>query len=67
MAGNPLRAVTGETTLDINGNTVVANLGDLKYDASHNVIMQTYQNAHAYGAVLAAHAADQTARTSWSR
>ncbi len=58
MAGNPLRAVTGEATFDSSGNAVTANLGDLKYDSFGHLIMQTFQNTHAYGDLLAAHAAD---------
>jgi Ca2+-binding RTX toxin-like protein len=53
MPGTELLAVRGQTILDINGNQVVANQGDKQYDAGHNVVMQDYKTAHAYGAILA--------------
>ncbi|WP_172599275.1 peroxidase family protein [Rhizobium leguminosarum] len=58
LPGTALRAVRGETILDINGNSVVANMGDLKYDVNHQVIMQDYKTAHAYGDLIALHAGD---------
>ncbi|MCS3744356.1 peroxidase family protein [Rhizobium sp. BK661] len=57
VPGTALRAVRGELILDINGNSVAANMGDLKYDANHQLITQDYQNAHAYGALLSSYAA----------
>jgi hypothetical protein len=54
MPGTALTAVRGQDILDINGNHVVANQGDLQYDASHNLITQDYKTAHAYGDILAA-------------
>ncbi|MDB5563185.1 MAG: heme peroxidase, partial [Hyphomicrobiales bacterium] len=51
----PLLAVRGEQILDIEGHSGPANMGDLKYDATHNVITQSYKTAHAYGDILVAH------------
>jgi Ca2+-binding RTX toxin-like protein len=58
MPGTALRAVRGEIILDIHGNTIAANMGDLKYDASHNLITQDYKTAHAYSDLIALHSAD---------
>jgi Ca2+-binding RTX toxin-like protein len=53
MPGTELLAVRGQTILDITGAQVVANQGDKQYDAGHNVVMQDYKTAHAYGDILA--------------
>jgi Ca2+-binding RTX toxin-like protein len=58
MPGTALTAVRGQDILDILGNHVVANQGDLQYDASHNLITQDYKTAHAYGDILAANDAN---------
>jgi Ca2+-binding RTX toxin-like protein len=58
MPGTAFTAVRGQDILDINGNHVVANQGDLQYDASHNLITQDYKTAHAYGDILAANDAN---------
>ena len=58
MPGTALTAVRGQDILDINGSHVVANQGDLQYDASHNLITQDYKTAHAYGDILAANDAN---------
>ncbi|MCK1404900.1 peroxidase family protein [Bradyrhizobium sp. 76] len=58
MPGTALTAVRGQDILDITGNHVMANQGDLQYDLGHNLIMQDYKTAHAYGDVLAANDAN---------
>lgn len=58
MPGTALTAVRGQDILDMGGNHVVAQQGDLQYDASHNLITQDYKTAHAYGDILAANDAN---------